>query len=132
MKRILLSLLATIGLVGVFQLAPVSVDAQFNQAKNAACEGVGIVDSAGANQSCTTGTGTNRLSTTLSTVLNIISLIAGVIAVIMIIISGVRFMTSGGDPQQAGSARQALIYAVVGIVIVALSQVIVRFVISKI
>lgn len=63
--------------------------------------------------------------------LNMLSWIAGIIAVIMLIISGVKFMTSGGDPQSISSARRGVIYALIGIVVVILSQSIVRLVVNK-
>src|SRR3982751_6125293 len=45
---------------------------------------------------------------------NIIAVIAGVGAVVMIIISGFRFVTSGGSGEAAKAARQSLTAAVIG------------------
>jgi heme/copper-type cytochrome/quinol oxidase subunit 2 len=67
----------------------------------------------------------------LETSLNLLSLVAGVIAVIMVIIAGVRFITSQGDPGKVAGARSAVIYAVIGIVIVAMAQTIVFFVLKE-
>ena len=63
--------------------------------------------------------------------LNTLSWIAGIIAVVMLIMSGLRFMTGGGDPQSISSARRGVIYSLIGIVIVILAQSIVRFVVNK-
>jgi hypothetical protein len=49
----------------------------------------------------------------------------------MIILGGLKYITSGGDAQKVASAKSALIYAIVGLVIVALAQAIVRFVLGK-
>jgi hypothetical protein len=68
----------------------------------------------------------------VKTIVNIISFIAGIVAVILIVLSGIRFMLSGGDSQGAASARNMLIYAIVGLAIVALSQAIVHFVLNAI
>jgi len=68
----------------------------------------------------------------LTKVIGIISLIIGITAVIVIIIAGIRFMTSGGDPQQASGARQAIIYAAIGLVVAASAQLIVAFVLNKV
>jgi hypothetical protein len=64
------------------------------------------------------------------TVVNIFSIVVGAVAVIMIIYGGFRYITSGGDSNAVGSAKNTLIYAIVGLIIVALAQVIVHFVLS--
>lgn len=67
----------------------------------------------------------------LKAVVQIISVLAGVITVIMIVISGIKFATSGGDSSKVASARSSLMYALVGLVVTVLAQVIVRFVLTK-
>ena len=51
---------------------------------------------------------------------------AGVVAVFMIIFSGYRFMTSGGDPKGVEDARKTATYAIIGLILVFLSFFIVR------
>ncbi len=72
------------------------------------------------------------VATTLKTAVNILSFFAGAIAVIMLIVSGIRFTTSGGDSNSVSGAKNALIYAIIGLVVVALAQVIVHFVLNAI
>jgi hypothetical protein len=72
--------------------------------------------------------GINRL---ISTIINVLSVIIGVIAVIFIIIGGAKYITSGGDAGKVSSAKNTVIYAIVGLIIVALAQFIVRFVLSR-
>jgi len=51
---------------------------------------------------------------------NIITGVAGVVAslaTIMIIIAGILYLTSAGSPERINTAKKALIYAIVGIVI---------------
>ena len=67
----------------------------------------------------------------LRTVLNLISLIAGVIAVIMLIIGGLKYITSQGEAAATAGAKNTIIYAVIGLVIVAFAQLIVKFVLAK-
>lgn len=67
---------------------------------------------------------------TLERIVNILSIIIGVVAVIMIIFGGFRYITSGGDSTRVGNAKNTLIYAIIGLIIVALAQVIVRFVLN--
>jgi hypothetical protein len=62
----------------------------------------------------------------------IIAAIAGIAAVIVIIVSGMRFITSGGDPAKAQAARGALIGALIGIVVIVLATTIISFVLSKV
>lgn len=65
-------------------------------------------------------------------VINVLSTIVGVAAVIMIIISGFKYVTAGGDSNKVSSAKSTLIYALIGLVIVALAQVMVRYVLAKV
>lgn len=68
----------------------------------------------------------------LTTIINVFSLVVGIIAVIMIIIGGIRFVLSGGDSNNVSAARNTIIYAIVGLVVVALAQVIVHFVLNRV
>ena len=68
----------------------------------------------------------------IETIVNLFSLVVGVVAVIMIIIGGLKYITSGGDSGNVTGAKNTILYAVIGLVVVALSQVIVRFVLEQI
>lgn len=61
-----------------------------------------------------------------SDVLLILVSLAGALAVIFIIISGFKFLTSGGDEKKLASARATLTYAIIGIAVVILAFVIVQ------
>ena len=63
-------------------------------------------------------------------VVNLFSFVVGAVAVIMIIYGGFRYITSGGGAESVGSAKKTLIYAIIGLVIVAVAQILVRFVLS--
>lgn len=91
------------------------------------CSGIGLTSAAN-------GCGDNGalVQKTLATVINLLSIIVGVAAVIMVIVSGVRFITSGGESAKVASAKSTLIYAIIGIVIVALAQAIVLFVLNRV
>lgn len=64
--------------------------------------------------------------------INLLSLIGGVIAVIMVIIGGIKYTTSGGDTSKTASAKATIIAALIGLIVVALAQVIVQFVIKNV
>jgi hypothetical protein len=68
----------------------------------------------------------------IAKVINILSVIIGAIAVVMIIIGGFRYVTSGGNAESTKSARQTIVYAIVGLIIVALAQIIVHFVLNSV
>lgn len=53
-------------------------------------------------------------------------LFAGVIAVIFIILAGMKYMSSGGDPKQIEGARHTLYYAIAGLLLILLSFLIIN------
>lgn len=71
--------------------------------------------------------GGNTINGVITTVIDIFSVVVGVVAVIMIIVAGFKYITSGGDSSKVSSAKTTLVYALVGLVIVALAQVISNF-----
>jgi multisubunit Na+/H+ antiporter MnhB subunit len=52
------------------------------------------------------------------------------IAVIMIVIGGIRYTTSNGDSSQVKSAKDTIMYAVIGLVVAILAYAIVNFILS--
>lgn len=74
---------------------------------------------------------TGQVDKIITAVVNILSVIVGIVAVIMIVIGGFKYITSSGDANKTASARNTIIYALVGLIIVALAQVIVRFVLAR-
>jgi hypothetical protein len=83
-----------------------------------------------------TGTGctgdSTGLNSLLTNIINIFSVLVGAIAVIMIIIGGFRYVISSGNDQAVSGAKNTIIFALVGLVIVALAQFLVHFVIGNI
>ena len=66
----------------------------------------------------------------LKAIVNILLYVLGAIAVIMIVIGGIRYTTSNGDQGQLTSAKNTILYAVVGLVIAVMAYAIVNFVLS--
>jgi len=101
------------------------------QSKEDVCRGVGFTGGQADNTTCDDPTGgTQTVQTIIADVINILSIIVGVVAVIMIIIGGLKYVTSGGDSNSVSSAKNTILYAVIGLVIVLFAQVIVRYVIN--
>lgn len=98
--------------------------------------GGGITDclNSGADKTdpdATTSDPSERVNSTIRLVINVFSLIVGVISVIMIIIGGLKYITSGGDSGNITGAKNTILYAIIGLVVVALAQVVVKFVLQK-
>lgn len=120
MKRIIVTLLAIVtlsvsafGVVATPQLA-------YASARDQVCDGVG-----GCDESPT------RITSTVRNIVNLLSAIIGVVSVVVIIVAGFKYVTSAGDSSDIASAKNTLIYAIVGLIIVAMSQAIVRFVLDR-
>lgn len=69
---------------------------------------------------------------TITNVLNIVFVIVGALAFLMIVIAGFRYVLSGGESTKVAEARKMIIYAAVGLLVVALAAAIVNFVLGKI
>lgn len=62
---------------------------------------------------------------------SILSWIVGAAAVIMIMFAGLKFITANGDANSISTARNAIIYTLIGVAVFSISNLIVRFVISR-
>jgi uncharacterized protein YacL len=63
-------------------------------------------------------------------VVNILVWAIGVIAVAFIIVGGIKYATSGGDEKKVASAKNTILYAVIGLVVALLANVIIRLVLN--
>jgi hypothetical protein len=75
---------------------------------------------------------TNDLMTTVNTIINVIIGVIGFVAVVVIILGGVQYTTSAGDPGKVKKAKDTILYGIVGLVIALLAFAIVNFVLSSI
>lgn len=76
----------------------------------------------------------NRLygpSGIVSTVITIMSIVVGFAAIIVIIIAGIQYMLSTGDPTKVNNSKNAILYALVGLAIAVIAQTVVIFIINK-
>lgn len=140
LRRKILTLASLMALVAPVA-APVAVFAQppagqpqastgANIEGNLACGTTQLTVNGGDCKSNLSG-GTSRINNIITDAINIFSIIVGIIAVIMIIVGGFKYITSGGDSGNITSAKNTIIYAVIGLVIVALAQFLVQFVLDK-
>jgi hypothetical protein len=129
-RKTLATAAAALALVAIPAMAPVGVSAQTSATSDPLKCGTTLkVDSTGA---CDISQGTTGINNIITNIVNIFSIIVGIVSVIMIIYGGFRYVTSGGDSGNVTSAKNTIIYAVVGLVVVALAQFIVQFVLDKV
>ena len=129
-KAYLLSIITMLTLLSPAVLAPVLVNAAEPNIQGGLNCGANLKFQRDA--SCPTPQDQSlRVNSIITTVINVFSFVVGVIAVIMIIYGGIRFVLSGGDSTATGAARSTVLYAIIGLVVVALAQIIVRFVLNK-
>jgi cytochrome bd-type quinol oxidase subunit 2 len=100
------------------------------------CKGVNTILEGGSTASTDTECGAsedanNTISRTANDLIDMFSLIIGAAAVVMIIYGGFKYITSGGSDDSTKQAKQTILYALVGLVIVILAQTIVKFIFSK-
>lgn len=75
--------------------------------------------------------GEASLGERIQSVVNILLYILGAIAVIMIVIGGIRYATSNGDSGSIKSAKDTILYAVIGLVVAILAYAIVNFILES-
>ena len=68
------------------------------------------------------------LMTALNSLTNLLFTILLIVAVIFIILAGYYFVTSQGDPDKAGKARNFVLWALVGIAVAVAAKALVAFV----
>lgn len=131
-------LILTLGMTLAFA-APAAVPATVVAAPNPnaeiqgnLCQGANFnINPTTGKAECTAAEGIGGFQKTLEKIINIISILVGIVAVIMIIYGGFRYITSGGTAEKVTSAKNTILYGLIGLIIVALAQVIVRFVLKE-
>lgn len=132
-QKLKLFMLSLASLFVMFSPLAVSavVSAQAYNPQASVCTGTsGTITGANGSNNCTS-TGVSGFQTTVKFILNLISAIVGVAAVFMIIWAGFRYITSGGKEEGVKNAKNTIIYAIVGLFIVAIAQLIVHFVLTE-
>lgn len=122
-KKLIIALALVLGLSVFFLHTNSASAALFSGASDQACQGVGL-----GTSGCSAGT--SGISNLITTAINIMSVVVGIAAVIMIMVGGFKYVTSGGESSKTSSAKNTIVYAVIGLVIVAFAQFIVKFVIN--
>ncbi|MEO5949248.1 MAG: hypothetical protein ABIP74_02505 [Candidatus Saccharimonas sp.] len=120
LKLTMIGLLAAVGIATTPLQAAYAADC--TTAADCATKGV---KSAGGSGS------TASVGDIIKTIVNVLLFILGAVAVIMIILGGIRYTISQGDSTAITSAKNTILYAVIGLVVALLAYAIVNFVISQ-
>jgi len=72
------------------------------------------------------------LITTIIRIINALLVLAAIAAIVFVIIGGVRYITSQGDEDATEQAKNSIIYAIIGIIVIILAAVIVNFFVSQV
>lgn len=70
----------------------------------------------------------NELGSVFSNIVSLILGFAGIVLFIMLLSGGFKYITAGGDPKGVESAKKTLTYAIGGIVVIALSYLILNLI----
>lgn len=70
-------------------------------------------------------------SDTIARMLRVVFGVSGAIALLIITIAGFKYVTSQGNPQETAKAKDTILYAVIGLIVVILAFSIVTFVIGR-
>ena len=73
--------------------------------------------------------GVNADTPHLRALINAVLAVAGAIAVLIIVVAGFRYIFSQGNPSETATARNAIIYTAIGLVVIIAAFAIVNFVI---
>lgn len=132
MKRIrslLISILAIFSFAPM--LAPAIASAATDSADNLACGVEGDLAGTTDCSSADTVNADSSINSIIETALRIFQIVVGIVSVVMIVMGGLRYITSGGETTAVGTAKNTILYALVGIVVVALAEIIIQFVLNR-
>lgn len=118
-KAIIISTVAVLGLAVV----PAPVFAEVCSGSAVECAQKGFEEVGGKDNNA-------DLGEQLRTVTNVLLFVLGAIAVIMIIIGGIRYTTSNGEASHIKSAKDTILYSVIGLIVAILAYAIVNFVLG--
>ncbi len=116
------SILVTVTLLAVPIITSAQVFAIDDKAKTGFQNGV---DKSG-------GTSAVGVETYIQNIVNLLLFIAGIIAVIVIVVAGLRYVTSNGDSGATSKARNEIIYALVGLAVAIMAYSLVNFILENI
>jgi TRAP-type C4-dicarboxylate transport system permease small subunit len=116
---------------GAFGVVATAGTALANQAD---CSISNSANPIGAGAACAQANGTRddlfAQGGLFQTAANVLIFLVGAVAVLFLIIGGLRYVISNGDPKAVEAAKNTILYAIVGVIVAVLSFAAVNFVIQ--
>lgn len=125
MKQILIAIVVGVVYLGVSLILMSSVAGAQGAQDGGAISGIDSARGTGVPTNLVDGDGS-----IVSRVINIFLYIVGVVSVIMLIYGGFRYVISGGQKEAITSAKNTILYAIVGLLIAIFAYAIIRFVLG--
>jgi ABC-type Fe3+ transport system permease subunit len=67
----------------------------------------------------------------IKTILTDVFILIGALAFLMVVVSGFRYILARGNPEKITSAKNSLMYSLIGVIVAALAATIVNIVINR-
>lgn len=83
-------------------------------------------------QAADQNTQANPVADRLKKITAIVAFAAGAAAVLIMLVGSIQYITSDGDSNQISSAKQTILYALIGLVVIVMAVSIIEFVLNKI
>lgn len=85
---------------------------------------LGVAGGSFAGKDCTKGDCVNTPAAMVTSLINWVIGVAGVVSAIYVVVGGVGYLTSAGDPSKLQKAKTTIVYSLIGLAIVGLSTII--------
>ena len=129
MNKIVKTIMLTV--ISIFSIGIINIATPAFAADDTICDNPKISAEIKKYSGCDGGSDANAVKV-ITNVLNAIIAVLGIVAVIFVIVGGVKYMTSAGDPGKVQSAKNTVIYALIGLIVCALAFAIVNLVIDAV
>ena len=96
------------------------------------CSGTGATSAYCKSKTTTTTDPIAGPNGILIKVTDLIAIVAGIVLVVMLIIAGIRYITSVGDSAGIQKAKDTIMHALTGLVVIVLARTLIAFVVSRI
>ncbi|HEX7259508.1 MAG TPA: hypothetical protein VF272_01090 [Candidatus Saccharimonadia bacterium] len=129
MKRIMIVIAMIVG-AGILFASPVMAADDPATIIGNACDNAAFLPGCGPDDQQLDAPGGNNNQSLLQQIINVFLFAAGIVSFIFVIIGGVRYMTSTGDATRIQSAKETVLYAIIGLIVTVLAVPISAFIIN--
>ena len=125
----IIALISLLVMTGLGATAPVYADEW-----NAICNDPSLTDVQREAAGCDidSATAENTATAKIKSIVGVALGVIGVVAVVVVVIAGIFMITANGNPDKIAKARQAIIFAIIGVIVALLAFAIVNFILDGI